>query len=142
MSDLTRFLDAQSGGVYERALEEIRSGRKRTHWMWFIFPQIAGLGHSPTAQHYAIRDLDEASEYLRDPVLGTRLVECARAAAAIEGKSARDVFGSPDDLKLRSSATLFSLVAPPDSIFDTLLAHYYNGERDPLTLRAAGKDQR
>src|SRR5262245_14233201 len=105
--DLDRFVDAQNG-AYERALSELRAGHKRSHWMWFIFPQIAGLGSSSMAEKYAIRSAEEASAYLADPVLGSRLLRCVDAVLAIEGKSAHEIFGSPDDLKLRSSMTLFA----------------------------------
>jgi uncharacterized protein (DUF1810 family) len=132
--NLNRFLQAQEG-AYEQALAEIRGGRKRTHWMWFIFPQIDGLGHSPTAKHYAIKSIDEARAYLAHPVLGPRLRECAEAAAGVEGRSAAAVFGSPDDLKLRSCATLFASVSPPGSVFDRLLGKYYEGRPDEQTLR-------
>lgn len=136
--DLNRFIEAQRHD-YERALAEIRNGRKQTHWMWYIFPQIDGLAASATARRYAIKTLAEAGEFLNHPVLGPRLLECAEAVVAIEGRSVRDMFGSPDDLKLRSSATLFALVSPRGSVFDRLLAKYYNGERDPLTLAAVGE---
>lgn len=133
--DLSRFVAAQQG-VYERALAEIRAGRKQSHWMWFVFPQIDGLGSSPTAKRYAIRSRAEAEAYLAHPVLGPRLVACAAAAAAVPGPaSALDVFGSPDDLKLRSSATLFAAVSPVGSAFDRVLGRYFRGERDPATLR-------
>ena len=105
--DLQRFVDAQHG-VYESALREITQGQKRTHWMWFIFPQIDGLGSSPAARHYAIKSREEAEAYLRHPVLGPRLAECAEATLAVDSRTAREMFGSPDDLKLRSSATLFA----------------------------------
>jgi len=132
-SDLTRFLHAQEG-VYDRALAEIKVGRKQTHWMWFIFPQIRGLGRSDTARRYAIRDLAEAEAYLNHPILGPRLVECAEAVLAVTGRSAWEIFGSPDDLKLQSSATLFAQVAKPDSVFERLLVKYFRGERDAATL--------
>lgn len=136
--DLNRFVEAQAG-VHERALAEIRGGRKRSHWMWFIFPQIDGLGSSPTARRYAIKGRAEAEAYLAHPVLGPRLVACAEAAAGILGTaSALDVFGSPDDLKLRSSATLFACVLPDGSVFDRVLDRYFRGERDPATLRLLG----
>ena len=136
--DLGRFVEAQAG-TYERALAEIRGGRKRSHWMWFIFPQVYGLGSSPTAGRYAIKSRAEAEAYLAHPVLGPRLVACAEAAAGVPGTtSARDVFGSPDDRKLRSSATLFACVSPADSVFDRVLARYYRGERDAATLRLLG----
>jgi uncharacterized protein (DUF1810 family) len=135
--DLARFVEAQAG-VYDRALAEIRRGRKSSHWMWFIFPQIAGLGSSSTARRYAIQSRAEAEAYLAHPVLGPRLVECAEAALAVEGRTAFEVFGSPDDLKLRSSATLFAQVSPPGSVFERLLAKYFDGEPDEKTLRLLG----
>ncbi|HET8947540.1 MAG TPA: DUF1810 domain-containing protein [Candidatus Polarisedimenticolia bacterium] len=135
--DLDRFLEAQEG-VHARALDEIRSGRKRSHWMWFVFPQIAGLGMSATSQRYSIRDLAEAKAYLEHPVLGTRLVECAEAACGVEGRSALEVFGTPDDMKLRSCATLFAQVSPPGSVFHRLLDRYFQGTPDDRTLRLLG----
>ncbi len=137
--DLKRFLEAQESTYYE-ALNEIRSGRKRTHWMWFIFPQLAGLGASHMAVRYAIGSLDEANSYLTHPILGARLTECAEAALAVRGKSATEIFGSPDDLKLRSSATLFAQVSPPDSVFHRLLDKCYGGEPDARTLELLGRD--
>jgi uncharacterized protein (DUF1810 family) len=131
--DLDRFVEAQKTH-YARALEEIRSGRKRTHWMWFIFPQFAGLGRSPTAEFYAIRSRAEAEAYLQHPVLGARLEECFKALLATDGRSASDIFGYPDDVKLRSSATLFASVAPPGSVFDRVIAKYFDGERDERTI--------
>ena len=112
--DLARFVRAQEGD-YEAALSEIRGGRKRTHWMWYVFPQLDGLAFSPTSKYYAIKGLDEARAYLGHPVLGSRLRECAEAALGVGGRSAAEVFGSPDDLKLRSCATLFACVSPPGS---------------------------
>ena len=135
--DLGRFLAAQERD-YDRALAEIRSGRKRTHWMWYVFPQFAGLGVSSVAQHFAIRSMAEANAYITHPILGARLIECAEAALNIDGRSALDIFGTPDDLKLRSCATLFELVSPPGSVFERLLAKYYDGVRDPLTLESVG----
>jgi len=131
--NLDRFVAAQAA-VYQLAIAELRSGRKRTHWMWFIFPQIVGLGSSPMAQQYAIRDRTEAGAYLEHVVLGPRLVECTETLLALTGVTAAEVFGHPDDLKLRSSATLFAEISQPGSIFDRLLAKYYDGVRDPLTL--------
>jgi len=131
--NLDRFVTAQDA-VYQQVIVELRSGRKRSHWMWFIFPQIAGLGSSPMAQQYAIRDRSEARAYLEHAVLGPRLVECAETLLALTGLTAADVFGHPDDLKLRSSATLFAEISPPGSVFDRLLVKYYDGIRDPLTL--------
>lgn len=135
--DLRRFVAAQAG-TYEQALAELRAGRKRTHWMWFVFPQLAGLGSSPMTQRYAIRDLAEARAYLAHRVLGARLVECAEAVLAVDGRSAAEVLGSPDDLKLRSSATLFARVAPPGSVFERVLAKHYGGGRDVRTLDLLG----
>jgi uncharacterized protein (DUF1810 family) len=134
---LARFLDAQTDD-YARALAEIESGRKRSHWMWYIFPQLAGLGSSGTAQFYAIQSLDEARAYLAHPVLGARLLACAEAAVRVEGKSAEEIFGGIDAMKLRSSATLFALVAEPGSVFERLLAKFYRGSRDPRTLELLG----
>jgi uncharacterized protein (DUF1810 family) len=136
--DLARFVQAQAHD-YARALSELRSGHKRSHWMWYVFPQCHGLGSSPTAAHYAIRSLAEAEAYLRHAVLGPRLVECAEALLAIEGRSAHEIFGSPDDLKLRSSATLFALVSPAGSVFEQLLDRYFAGVRDDRTLRLLGR---
>jgi uncharacterized protein (DUF1810 family) len=138
--DLSRFVQAQQDD-FEQALAEITRGKKRTHWMWYIFPQLDGLGVSSTAKHYAIKSLAEARAYLEHPVLGPRLRQCAEAVLAVEGRSATDIFGSPDDLKLRSCATLFACVSPPGSVFDRLLDKYYGGERDPKTLRLLGIDQ-
>ena len=132
--DLARFVDAQRGS-YERALAEITSGRKRSHWMWYVFPQLAGLGVSATSRQYAIASLAEAEAYLRHELLGPRLVACANAALAVEGGSAREIFGSPDDLKLRSSATLFAQVSAAGSVFHRLLDKYFGGEPDQATLR-------
>jgi uncharacterized protein (DUF1810 family) len=134
---LSRFLQAQQED-FETALAEVRSGRKRTHWMWYIFPQLDGLAFSSTSKHYAIKNIEEARAYLAHPVLGPRLLQCAEAALGVEGRSAREIFGSPDDLKLRSCATLFACVSPPGSVFDRLLEKYYEGERDAKTLRLLG----
>jgi len=134
---LHRFVEAQRD-VFARALTEIRHGRKESHWMWFVFPQLAGLGQSTTARHYAIRDLEEARAYLADTLLGTRLREIAEAACAIPERSALEVLGSPDDLKLHSSATLFALVSPRGSVFHRLLDRYFRGEPDAATLRLLG----
>jgi uncharacterized protein (DUF1810 family) len=130
--DLNRFVSAQAG-VYEEALAELKAGRKRTHWMWFVFPQIAGLGTSPTAQRYAIASLDEARAYLAHPVLGPRLRESAHALLELAGKSAEEIFGSPDDLKLRSSMTLFARAADDPDVFTAVLDRYYAAP-DPHTL--------
>ena len=135
--DLNRFVAAQEG-VYAEAMAEIRGGRKRSHWMWFVFPQYEGLGFSATSIRYAIRSGAEARAYLAHPVLGPRLVKCAEAALAVSGRSTLDVFGSPDDMKLRSSATLFAQVSPAGSVFERLLDKYFDGERDEKTLRLMG----
>ena len=126
---------------YERALAEIRDGEKESHWMWYVFPQIDGLGFSPTARHFAIKSIAEAEAYLAHSVLGPRLRDCAEAALAVEGRSASAIFGSPDDLKLRSCATLFSLVSPPGSVFHRVLDTYFAGEPDQNTLRLLGVGQ-
>jgi uncharacterized protein (DUF1810 family) len=130
---LERFVKAQEG-VYPRALAELRAGKKQSHWMWFIFPQVAGLGHSAMAQMYAIGSLDEAKAYLAHPVWGQRLRACCEAVLAVEGKSAHAIFGSPDDLKFRSSLTLFDLASPND-IFRAAMDKYFGGEADELTLQ-------
>ena len=135
---LNRFLSAQEG-VYERALAELKSGQKRTHWMWYIFPQIDGLGYSPTAKLYSIKSGEEARQYLSHPVLGKRLLECTEAVVALKGRSLSEIFGYPDDLKFKSSMTLFEKVAGPGSVFSTALDRYCHGERDAATLRLLGK---
>jgi uncharacterized protein (DUF1810 family) len=135
--DLDRFVRAQDGD-YGRALSEIRAGRKRSHWMWYIFPQFDGLGFSETSRRYAIKSVAEAEAYLGHPVLGPRLAECAEVALGVEGRSALEVFGSPDDAKLKSCATLFAHVSPAGSVFERLLAKYFRGERDGKTLRLIG----
>ena len=132
--DLDRFLNAQRDD-HEQALAEIRNGRKESHWMWYIFPQFAGLGFSSSAQRYAIKSLAEAEAYWKHPVLGPRLEACVEAVLGVEGKSATEIFGYPDDMKLRSCATLFEQVSPPRSVFEQLLVKYYGGERDERTLR-------
>jgi len=136
---LDRFVRAQADD-YAQALAEVRGGRKRSHWMWYVFPQLDGLGFSSTARFYAIKSLDEARAYLAHPVLGARLRECAEAALGVEGRSAFDIFGSPDDMKLRSCATLFVCVSPSGSVFHRLLEKFYDGEPDRKTLRLLGID--
>jgi uncharacterized protein (DUF1810 family) len=136
--DLKRFLSAQEG-VYEQALAEIKSGHKRSHWMWYIFPQIDGLGFSPMSKRYAIKSLAEARQYLGHPTLGSRLVECTQALLAVERHSAADVFGYPDDIKLKSCMTLFTQVSGPGSVFETLLNKYFLGQQDEQTLRILGE---
>ena len=137
-SDLSRFLKAQEYD-YAQALREIRAGRKRSHWMWYIFPQIQGLGFSSTAQYYAIRDLNEAKDYLAHPVLGARLKEISEALLELDGLSAHEIFGYPDDLKLRSSMTLFRMADLSCEIFEQVLEKYYDGEPDRRTVELAAK---
>ena len=134
---LDRFLDAQRGD-YAVALAEVRRGRKTSHWMWYIFPQIAGLGQSSTARYYSIRDLEEAREYYAHPVLGQRLREISGALLGLRGSDPVAVFGGIDSMKLKSSMTLFALAAPDDPIFQQVLDKYYGGEQDALTLRILG----
>ncbi len=120
--------------VYERVLDELRAGRKTSHWMWFVFPQIAGLGYSSMAQRYAISGRDEAEAYAEHPVLGDRLRECTALVNAVEGRTVHQIFGSPDDLKFRSSMTLFSLCAAEPQVFQDALDKYFGGEPDPQTV--------
>jgi uncharacterized protein (DUF1810 family) len=131
--DLERFVGAQAPD-YDRALSELRDGEKRSHWMWYIFPQIEGLGQSPMSHRYSIKSAAEARAYLDHPVLGPRLRECAAVVDSIVGRSALEIFGSPDDMKLRSCATLFASVSD-DAIFEQLLQKYFNREPDKDTLR-------
>ncbi|MFC3080171.1 DUF1810 domain-containing protein [Phenylobacterium terrae] len=131
---LARFVEAQAG-AYEAALDELRRGRKTSHWIWFVFPQIAGLGSSATSQFYAIRSIEEARAYLAHPVLGPRLKACVEAAMAHAGRSAREIFGSPDDLKFRSSVTLFAAAAPGEPLFRAALEAFFDRAPDPLTLQ-------
>jgi len=131
---LARFVAAQDG-VYLRVVQELRTGRKRSHWMWFIFPQLEGLGTSEMARRYAISGLPEAQAYLTHPLLGTRLIECTRIVNGLHGSSALQIFGHPDDLKFHSSLTLYELVAGKHSEFSTALDKYFAGQRDPATLQ-------
>jgi uncharacterized protein (DUF1810 family) len=131
--NLERFVDAQAP-IYEQVCRELKAGRKESHWMWFIFPQIAGLGQSPMSIRFAIASLDEAQAYLAHPVLGTRLRECARLTLDVEGKTARDIFGPIDEMKFRSSMTLFAWAAPGDEAFQRCLNKYFAGDPDPATL--------
>jgi uncharacterized protein (DUF1810 family) len=131
--DLQRFVEVQAA-VYERVRAELKNGRKQSHWMWFIFPQIAGLGHSAMAQRYAISSLDEAKAYLANPVLGPRLRECTRLVLQVVGKSALQILGSPDDMKFRSCMTLFARAAPEEALFRTALKKYFDGAEDSQTL--------
>jgi uncharacterized protein (DUF1810 family) len=131
--DLKRFTEAQDR-VYDEVRAELKSGRKRTHWMWFIFPQIAGLGHSAMAQRYAISSAREAVAYLNHPILGPRLRECTRLVTLVAGRSAREILGQPDDMKFHSCLTLFAHAAPDDRIFRDALEKYFGGEFDRLTV--------
>jgi uncharacterized protein (DUF1810 family) len=131
--DLQRFVTAQAP-VYDQVREELRRGRKASHWMWFVFPQISGLGHSAMAQRYAIASLDEARAYLDHPVLGPRLREAAVLVTAVEGTSLNAILGSPDDLKFRSSMTLFALASGADPVFTRALDKYFAGQPDPATV--------
>ena len=134
---LARFVEAQRDS-YAQALSELRAGAKRSHWMWFVFPQVAGLGHSPMARRYAIASLDEARAYLAHPVLGERLRACTDAVNAVAGRTANQVFGAPDDMKFRSSMTLFARADPADARFRAALARYYGGAEDPRTVERLG----
>jgi uncharacterized protein (DUF1810 family) len=131
--DLQRFVTAQAP-VIDDVLAELGAGRKRSHWMWFVFPQLRGLGMSSMAQHYGIASLEEARAYLAHPLLGPRLRECCALALRVEGRSAHEILGSPDDLKFRSCLTLFELAAPGEPLFRQALDQYYGGEPDPRTL--------
>lgn len=132
MRDLSRFTEAQQRD-YEKALSEIKAGRKRSHWMWYIFPQIAGLGESPTSQYYSIRNLEEAREYINDPYLGGNLIEISNALLELDTDDASYVLGYPDDMKLKSCMTLFRVVSD-DPVFDKVLGKYYGGKPDWCTL--------
>jgi uncharacterized protein (DUF1810 family) len=131
--NLERFVDAQAP-VYQQARRELEAGRKQSHWMWFVFPQIAGLGQSAMSIRFSIASLDEAKAYLAHPVLGPRLRECARLALDVEGKTAREIFRSVDEMKFRSSMTLFARASPEDNVFERCLTKYFGGGEDPATL--------
>lgn len=131
--ELERFIQAQTTD-FAIALTEINNGEKKSHWMWYIFPQLTGLGSSVMSQHYAIQSTAEAKAYLNHPVLGPRLIQCMKALLEIDGRSAHEIFGFPDDMKLRSCATLFASITPKGSVFECLLEKYFHGERDRKTL--------
>jgi uncharacterized protein (DUF1810 family) len=131
--DLTRFVDAQAP-VYRDVVDELRRGRKVSHWMWFVFPQLRGLGRSPMAARYGVSSLEEARAYLRHDLLGPRLHECTQLVNQVHGRSINEIFGSPDDLKLCSSMTLFACATEDNEDFHALLTRYYSGEQDPVTL--------
>ena len=138
MPTLTRFLDAQKSD-YQTALSEIKNGRKRSHWMWYIFPQIQGLGFSETSRYYAIQDTAEAKDFLQHPLLGSRLVAICQELLKLSANDAHAIFGSPDDLKLKSSMTLFAAVPGADPVFQLVLNKFFDGARDPKTLRLLGQ---
>jgi len=132
--DLKRFTDAQQND-YAAALNEIKNGHKRSHWMWYIFPQIQGLGFSPTSRYYSIKDIQEAEAYLAHPLLGKRLIEISNELLKLPTDNASSVFGSPDDMKLSSSMTLFASVHNTDGVFQKVLDKFFHGKKDPLTLK-------
>ncbi len=136
--NLQRFVDAQAP-VYDTVLRELQAGEKRSHWMWFVFPQIAGLGFSPTSVFYAISSIDEAKAYLAHSILGARLLECAQVVLAVKGRTARRIFGPVDEAKFRSSLTLFRIAAPEAAVFAQCLETYFAGEADPATLAKLGR---
>lgn len=138
--DFRRFLDAQNQ-LYLKALSEIKNGRKQSHWMWFIFPQLKGLAHSETAHFYALNGIDDATSYLAHPVLGRHLIEISQALLEWPGDDANDILGSPDDLKLRSSMTLFANVRGADAVFEKVIGKYFNGLQDERTLQLLIKDK-
>ena len=135
--DLSRFVEAQRP-LMDDVRAELRAGRKRTHWMWFVFPHLRGLGRSETARHYGIASRDEAAAYLAHPTLGARLRECVELVLAVQGRTAHEIFGSPDDLKLRSCLTLFREIDGEAGPFGRALARYYDGRPDPMTLQLLG----
>lgn len=139
--DLQRFVKAQES-AYAAAFAELRTGRKRGHWIWFVFPQLKGLGWSSTSQHYGIKDLAEARAYHEHPVLGPRLTECTEAVLAVEGGTANGIFGHPDDLKFRSCMTLFHQACPETAAFGRALERFYSGEPDPITLKLLGNQDK
>jgi uncharacterized protein (DUF1810 family) len=139
-NELTRFLDAQNQ-LYLKALSEIKNGQKESHWMWFIFPQLKGLGRSETAKFYAISNLDEAAAYLAHPVLGRHLIQISNELLNIDDKTANEIFSSPDDMKLRSSMTLFANIPDTDSVFEKVIDKYFNGLQDELTLQLLLKNK-
>jgi uncharacterized protein (DUF1810 family) len=136
--NLSRFLQAQEAD-YQHALSEIKAGQKRSHWMWYIFPQLDGLGFSSTSRLYGIKSIEEAHAYISHPVLGTRLREIAEAVLNVEGRPAATIFGSPDDQKLKSCATLFAAVSPSGSVFERILEKYFGSERDEKSLQVLKK---
>ena len=139
-NNLTRFIDAQEAD-YQIALSEIKKGRKQSHWMWYIFPQIQGLGFSETSRFYAIKDMNEAKEFLKHPVLGSRLIDICNELLKLKSNDANKIFGSPDDVKLKSSMTLFSSLPDTNPVFQAVLKKFFKGTKDGNTLRIIGKEQ-
>ncbi len=138
MADLKRFIDAQEK-TYDNALAEVKAGRKITHWMWFIFPQISGLGASDTSRFYAIKNIDEAEAYIKDPILGQRLIEICIELLRLETDDAYAIFGDPDDMKLRSSMTLFASLPDAYPVFRSVLEKFFDGENDEKTMHLLGE---
>ncbi|MDB5119851.1 MAG: calpastatin [Sphingobacteriales bacterium] len=136
-NNLQRFIDAQAAD-YQKALSEIKSGRKQSHWMWYIFPQIHGLGFSETSKFFALQGIEEADEYLKHPLLGNRLIEICNELLKLEGNNATSIFGKPDDLKLKSSMTLFSCLSDTNVVFQSVLVKFFNGTKDSKTLQIIG----
>ncbi|MGH9044629.1 MAG: DUF1810 domain-containing protein [Acidimicrobiales bacterium] len=136
--DLERFVQAQSDGVFEQALTELHRGKKQAHWMWFVFPQFVGLGNSPTSRVFALSSLEEARRFLRHPLLGARLLQCCRALGRLTNKTAVDIFGPIDAVKLRSSMTLFLRAEPQQTLFKAVIDEFFDGELDPLTDQLLG----
>ena len=137
---LERYIKAQAP-IYAQALAELKQGHKQSHWMWYVFPQFTGLGHSPMSQAYAIQSLEEARQYLAHPVLGARFRECCRALMDIQNRTAHEIFRTPDDLKFRSSLTLFSQAAPEEPLFLELLNKYFGGKKDAATLELLAQER-
>jgi uncharacterized protein (DUF1810 family) len=139
-TNLQRFIDAQQSS-YQTALTEIKTGRKRSHWMWYIFPQVQGLGFSETSRYYAIKDLNEAEDFLQHPLLGKRLIEISNELLKLPSNDATNIFGSPDDIKLRSCMTLFASLPNTDPVFQSVLDKFFNGNKDDKTMRLIGQLQ-
>ena len=139
--NLTRFIEAQNEAVYETVLDELRQGRKSGHWMWFIFPQMKGLGQTSTSDFYGIQNLDEAVAYLSDPILGERLIECTEVLLNLSNNTAEEIFGYPDYLKFRSSMTLFEKASGDKNVFTLALEKYYRGQRDEKTLELLNNEK-
>jgi uncharacterized protein (DUF1810 family) len=137
-NNLNRFIEAQAKN-YTDALAEIKNGKKRSHWMWYVFPQIQGLGFSETARYYAIKDIDEANDYINHPILGSRLIEISKALLSLDNHNANAILGSPDDMKLKSSMTLFAALPNANPVFESVLQKFFNGEKDDKTVKIIAK---